>query len=267
MAAWSTQTPAQVQAAITDVQYSPYEPVPILRTAPTATVQYLQDHSNEYPGVTVQQVTERQYPQGGQTAAYVLGYVGAITGTELKAHPTRATPRRARSEDRGGEQYEPYLRGTPGTENLEVNAQGNVVGTASTTRPTQGDTLVLNLTVGLQSYAQQALTADMAADRQRLTTRPLPQGHRRGRWWSSNAETGAVLAMASVPHLLRSQHGWAGSRPPTTRSFGHLHPAPVGRLPAQQQRHPGPLHPGLDLQAGHGHRRPADDGIVGPTTY
>lgn len=199
VAALVTETPAQVESAITDVQYSPYEPVPILDTAPTTTVQYLQNHAAEYPGVSVQQVTERQYPQGGATGAYVLGYVGAITGTELKDHPNQGYTQASQIGKTGiEEEYERYLRGRAGTQDLEVNAEGNVVGTASTTRPTQGDTVVLNLTAGLEQYAQRALTADMAADRQRSTKGRYPKATD-GAVVVLDAETGAVLALASSP--------------------------------------------------------------------
>ena len=217
VAALVTQTPSQVQADVTDVQYSPYEPVPILRTAPQATVQYLDNHASEYPGVSVEQVTQRQYPQGGATAAYVLGYVGAITGTELKAHPDQGYTESSQIGKTGVEaQYEQYLRGQPGKQYLEVNAQGTVVGTLRTVRATQGDTVVLNLTLGLQRYAQQALTADMAADRQRTTSGRIPK-----------ATDGAVVVLTPRPGRCwrwprhpptASQHGSAASPPSTTRS-------------------------------------------------
>ena len=95
-------------------------------------------------------------------------------------------------------QYERYLRGQPGKQYLSVNAQGTVVGTLRTVRATQGDTVVLNVTLGLQRYAQQALTADMAADRQRRTSGRIPKATD-GAVVVLNAETGAVLALASSP--------------------------------------------------------------------
>jgi len=199
VAALTTETPKQVQAAITDVQYSPYEPVPILLTAPTATVQYLDNHQSEYPGVTVQQVSQRYYPQGGSTAAHVLGYLGPITTKYLKAHPDGGYTQQSQIGKAGIEaEYEQYLKGVPGKQRLEVNATGKVVATLRATAPTQGDTVVLNLTVNLQKFAEQALTSDMAADRTATTSGRTPAATN-GALVVLDARTGAVLALASSP--------------------------------------------------------------------
>jgi penicillin-binding protein 2 len=199
VAALVTEPPSAVEAALADVQYSPYEPVPIMQTAPTVTVEYLDSHRSEYPGVSVQQVTERQYPQGGSTGAYVLGYVGAITGTELKAHQGQGYTESSQIGKTGvEEQYEQYLRGEPGRQTLSVDAQGDVVGTLRTERPTQGDTVVLNSTLGLQRAVQQALTSTMAADRSRTTSGRTPAATD-GAAVVLNVENGAVLALASSP--------------------------------------------------------------------
>ena len=266
VAALVTQTPAQVEAAIADVQYSPYEPVPILRTAPTATVQYLENHPAEYPGVSVEQVTERQYPQGGSTGAYVLGYVGSITGTELKAHAGQGYTQESQIGKTGvEEEYEQYLRGTPGTQDLEVNAQGNVVGTASTTRATQGDTVVLNLTLGLQQYAQQALTADMAADRQRVTAGRTPKATD-GALVVLDAETGAVLALASSPTY--SLTTWLGGI--STADYQKLSatctPPLSDACPLNDNAIQGVYTPGSTFKLATA-TAALNTGIIGPTTY
>ena len=76
VAALVGETPAQVKAALNNKQYSPYEPIPVAVGVSAATVQFLQTHQSEYPGVSAQTVTQRDYPQGGTTAhpgARVLG--------------------------------------------------------------------------------------------------------------------------------------------------------------------------------------------------
>ena len=156
-----------MQSQLASVQYSPYQPVPLMANAPTATVQYLQSTSPQFPGVSVEQVTERTYPQGGTLATHVLGYVGDITGAELAAHPNQGYTESSQIGQSGLEaEYEQYLRGVAGRRSLEVNAQGDVVGTLRTTDPVQGDTLVTNLDVNLQAQVQNALQADILADRQ-----------------------------------------------------------------------------------------------------
>ncbi|HEX3946223.1 MAG TPA: penicillin-binding protein 2 [Acidimicrobiales bacterium] len=204
-----TETPKQIQAALTDQQYSPYEPVPVLEDAPKTKVQYLDTHSTQFPGVSVQQVTERQYPQGSANvtsteatlATHILGYLGAITAPFLKDHPNEGYTQSTQIGKAGIEyQYQQYLRGVPGKQELEVNAAGTVVGTLKETAPTQGDAVVLNITAGLQRAVQQALAGDIASDKQiRDPTTGLLPAATSGAIVVMNAETGAILALASYP--------------------------------------------------------------------
>lgn len=266
VAALVTEPPATVQKALTDVQYSPYEPVPIMLTAPTVTVEYLDAHQAEYPGVSVQQVTQRQYPQGGSTAAYVLGYVGAINGTELKAHQHQGYTESSQIGKTGvEEQYEQYLRGKAGTQTLAVDAQGNVVGTVRTQRPTQGDTVVLNLTLGLQEAAQQALTSVMAADRSSTTGGRTPKATN-GALLVLNAETGAVLALASSPTY--SLTTWIGGI--STANYAKLSTtcnpqAHEAACPLDDEAIQGLYTPGSTFKLATA-TAALHDGIIGPTT-
>lgn len=199
-------TPAQIQKDITNVQYSPYEPVPVLENAPKATVEYLDTHRTEFPGVSVQHVTQRRYPQqtaagGGTLAAHLLGYTSRITGTFLKAHQNDGYTLLTQVGKSGIEgQYEQYLHGVPGQQQLEVNAAGNVVGTLKETAATQGDTVVLNITANLQRAVQTALTQVMADDRKSPTPKSgVTPAAPNGAAVVMNANNGQVLALASNP--------------------------------------------------------------------
>ena len=198
------QSPAQVKAEIADSQNSPFEPVPIDTDATPAMTEYLQEHESEFPGVTEQQVSERAYPQNTATqfvATPVLGYVSPISATELKDNPTGGYTEASQFGQSGLEnQYEKYLRGTPGVEALSVNAQGQEVGVLRHTDPVQGDTVVSNIDLGLQEYVQQVLQQTLKTDRNTID----PDTHRYptandGAAVVLNAQTGAVLAMASSP--------------------------------------------------------------------
>ena len=208
VAALAGVAPKTIQAALTDQQYSPYDPVPVLQNASPATVQYLDAHQAEFPGVTVEQVTVRSYPQGGTTATQVLGYVGPITGTELSAHPHAGYTLSSQIGKTGIEaEYEPYLRGKAGRKTLMVTATGTVVGTLRQTRPTQGDTVVLNVTAGLQEDVQSALAADIAHDRSTPTSGTYPRATN-GAAVVLDAQTGAVLALTSYPSYSLTE--WIG---------------------------------------------------------
>jgi penicillin-binding protein 2 len=197
VAALIGQTPAQVKATVNNVQFSPYEPVPVATDVPPATVQYLQTHQSDYPGVTVETITQRSYPQGGTTGTYVLGYSGEITPGQLKANPKAGYTQASIVGQSGIEaQYEAY-----GRQALSVNAQGDVVGTLSRTAPQVGDTVVLNINAGLQEAVQNDLQSQILADRKT----PDVEDHNalppaiNGALIVLNPQNGQVLAMASYP--------------------------------------------------------------------
>ena len=201
VAALVGEQPSQVEAALNNVQYSPYQPVPVMFDAPTTTVQYLMEHQAEFPGVSVDQVTQRTYPQGGELATGVIGYVTAISAQELATHPNQGYNQASQFGQAGVEnQYETYLKGTDGTNQLEVDPRGQVVGTLSKSSPVQGDTLVLHLDQGLQNAVAQSLAADMQADMSTAdpTTHNYPTADS-GAAVVMDAHTGAVLAMVSLP--------------------------------------------------------------------
>jgi penicillin-binding protein 2 len=204
VAALVGETPHQVEQAIGNSQYSQYEPVPVLSDAPMDTVEYLEAHQSEYPGVTVQQVTDRAYPQNTASvfvATPVLGYVSPISSIELKDNPHGGYSQASQYGQNGLEnEYEQYLRGTAGQDALSVNAQGQVVGTLSRTNPVQGDTVVTNIDLGLQEYVQNVLQQTITNDRHTVdaTTGKYPTAND-GAAVVINAQTGAVLAMASSP--------------------------------------------------------------------
>ena len=209
VAALAGVTPASVRADLANEQYSPYQPVPVLKDASTSTLQYLESHQSEFPGVSVEQATVRNYPQGGTTATQVLGYVGPITGTELKAHPNEGYTESSEIGKTGiEEEYESYLRGSAGRETLEVNATGTVEGPpVRETKPKQGDTVVLNLTAGLQQEVQSALSTDITNDRKTPTDGRFPAATN-GAAVVMNVKTGAVYALTSYPSY--SLTAWVG---------------------------------------------------------
>ena len=80
----------------------------------TTLVYYLQENQARFPGVEVERVFVRRYPQG-TLAAHLFGNVGEVSEEELK-EPRYREPR-ARRRDRQGRgrvQYDRYLRGRAG---------------------------------------------------------------------------------------------------------------------------------------------------------
>ena len=201
VAALTNQTPAQVQAILNNAKYDPYQPAPIQTNASAATIQFLQEHPEQFPGVSVQETTSRTYPQGGTSGTHVLGYVGAISPTQLTENKGKGYTQASAYGQSGIEQfYQSPLRGTNGSQTIEVNAQGQVAGVVSQTNPIPGDTVVLNLDLGLQQTLQTALEQQILADRQSVDKRsgkvpPAPNGAA----IVMDPRSGAILAMASYP--------------------------------------------------------------------
>ncbi len=184
---------ADVNTALLNPQASPYQPVPIAVGVSQSTMVYLSEHKAMFPGVAVSFTAERTYPYG-DTAAQILGYTGDIDQQELTALAKYGYTASDVIGQAGLEStYELYLRGKPGSEVIDVDALGNAVGTASSKAPVSGDDLVLNMDLHLQSVVENALTNQI----DKLQSQGLPADG--GAAVVLDPQTGAVLAMASVP--------------------------------------------------------------------
>ncbi|MGA2037433.1 MAG: hypothetical protein ABSH04_07620, partial [Acidimicrobiales bacterium] len=183
-------TPAQIQADLSNTQYSLYKPVPIMVNAPISDVLYIGEHSAQFPGVSATADTTRTYPMG-QTGVQMLGYVGGITSSELSANKSQGYQLGDLYGQSGLEnQYQSALRGAPGVNRVEVDAQGDVVGSLGETQPSSGEDLVTNIDAGLEQTLQQALDTEIAS---------LNGSSSGGAAVALDPQTGAVLALVSSP--------------------------------------------------------------------
>ena len=193
LAALLGESVADVNTALNNPQASPYQPVPIAIGVSQSTIVYLSEHESLFPGVSVAFTAERTYPYG-DTAAQVFGYTGDIDETELKALAKYGyTPNGVIGQAGLESSYELSLRGRSGSQVIKVDALGNPVGTVKTTAPVSGDDLVLNMDLGLEQTVETALTHRI----NQLQASGLPADG--GAAVVLDPETGAVLAMASVP--------------------------------------------------------------------
>jgi len=210
VAALAGVTPNSIVTALKSNQYSPFEPVPVLADTPTSVIVYLEEHATEFPGVSVQTVTERKYPPGGALAPHLLGYVGAITASEYAALAARGYSNTAIVGQTGIEAfYDNYLRGVEGVKKILVNASGIPITTESNVLATVGDTVQLNIDAPLQAFVTQALAANI--QRVRSTRDPrsgLYPPAVNGAVVVLDPRNGHVLAMASYPTFNLNE--WVG---------------------------------------------------------
>ncbi|HEU4463054.1 MAG TPA: penicillin-binding protein 2, partial [Solirubrobacterales bacterium] len=160
-------------------------PVTLRRDVGYDLIAYIEENQEEFPGVAVQRVFVRAYPNGS-LAAHVLGAVGEVEEDELK-EPRYRNLEPGDEVGQGGAEYayDNYLRGDPGLTRIQVNAAGEPTpgGQLVSTPPTPGDSLKLTIDKEVQSAGEGGLSA-----------RGLP-----GAFVSMNIDTGEILAMGSNP--------------------------------------------------------------------
>ncbi len=183
---------------------SPYQPVPVATVDPRddaarRTVLAVQEHREDFPGVDATFEAVRDHPQGA-LAAHVLGYVGPISQPEVGTPAYAGVPSSALVGRAGVEQsYERPLRGTDGVQHVLVDKDGSVTGTASTTAPVGGSSLVLSLDSAVQQVAERELAAAVLAARSRPYYRGGTTVADSGSVVVMEARTGRVVALASYP--------------------------------------------------------------------
>jgi penicillin-binding protein 2 len=160
-------------------------PVTIRRDVGYDVVYYLEENQRRFPGVQVQRIFVRAYPEGS-TAAHLLGSVGEVSEEELEEN--RYTGLEAGDEvGKGGIEYsyDKFLRGEPGVTRVQVNAFGQPTpgGQLVSQSPAPGDNLKLTIDSKVQEAGEAALSEKV-----------LP-----GAFVTMDVHSGEVLAMGSSP--------------------------------------------------------------------
>jgi penicillin-binding protein 2 len=185
-----------------NVQYFPYQPVPVAEDVTREDVFFIKEHPEQFPGVDYVQQAVRSYPQG-DIAAQVLGHIGPITAEEVKADPALGTLPPTTQVGQAGveQQYDVYLRGVPGKRVIQVNAQGQVLDSSFghlSAKP--GDNLVLSIDANIQKLAEQSLAEGIAvAHRTYDSASGKYLQATGGAAIVMDPRTGRILALASNP--------------------------------------------------------------------
>jgi penicillin-binding protein 2 len=197
----------RVKAALDNPQYSPYQPVPVAEGVSNSVVLAIDENRKLLPGVTVTAEPVRYYPYGAVTAN-ILGWVSEITAPEWQADKSEMCARdipcyqpNSQIGQAGVEaSFEKYLRGAPGKEVVEVDAQGHVLGVASYTPPVPGDNVVLSISLTDQEAAMAALSDWVQKGRTYIDP---ASGHlarvTAGAMVVEDPRNGQVLALATYP--------------------------------------------------------------------
>ncbi|HLH68149.1 MAG TPA: penicillin-binding protein 2 [Candidatus Dormibacteraeota bacterium] len=201
LAALLGMTVPQLDAAIHNLQYSPYAPVPVAVGPSASEILHIQEYPSEFPGVTVGTETVRAYSPAGKAAANIVGYVGRIDQAEYEKLKSQGYQPDSQIGQTGVEAtFESVLRGRPGVTEVEVDAQGNVVSTLHTTAPVPGENVRLTIDGSLQEAAVNTLAQETAIKRSEID--PDGSGYYRadsGAVVVEDPHNGQLLALATYP--------------------------------------------------------------------
>src|SRR5690349_13557409 len=204
---------------------SPYQPIPVAEHVPDRVAVQVLESKRQFPGVTAEVQPVTQYAQPVATAAaQMLGYLQPITAQEVKKLGIPVTG--FSGVDLVGQsgleqQYDKQLRGIAGSNEVSVNAAGQVTGTIKHTTPRPGDDLVTSISTPLQQDVQNILAGAIH--------RTQAEGNTKARTGAAvvMTTTGRVVAMASYPTY--NPDIWAGgiSSGEFRRLFGTGHSEPI----------------------------------------
>jgi penicillin-binding protein 2 len=154
-------TPEQIRHEIRiQTKLQPASPVTLRRDVPYDTVYYLRENQQRFPGVSVERVYVRRYPDG-TLAAHLLGYVGEISPHDLKQPQYDSLEAGDMVGTAGVEYtYDSLLRGVNGASRVQVDASGTPTGgTLSEREPRDGNDLRLTIDSDVQRAGESAISS------------------------------------------------------------------------------------------------------------
>lgn len=154
---------------------------PVKKNMTLEEVALIKARTGNLRGVVVEAKPVRHYPWG-ETLCHSIGTLGEISNEEL-AKSGRLGYRTGDMIGKSGieKEYETYLRGEEGWEQIEIDAKGRQLANLARRQPTQGRDVVLTVDAELQSYAEEIFI------------------HRAGSIVAVDPDTGRVLVAVSKP--------------------------------------------------------------------
>jgi penicillin-binding protein 2 len=206
-----------LRANYNSVRQSPLQPAIVKLEVPLEAQLAIREHSEDYPGVNVVELTVRSYPYD-RYASQLLGYLGevdAVSKDQFKQLQAKGyQPGDLIGRDGVEAAYESVLRGKPTRETVQVDPTGKQVGAPISVDPgTVGDNVKLTIDIKVQVAAEKALAEGISAARGLQDEAHKAQGFLTlkptgGAVVVLNVHDGSVLAMASNPTYPLSQ--WVG---------------------------------------------------------
>ncbi|MDO8948971.1 MAG: penicillin-binding protein 2 [Actinomycetota bacterium] len=188
-------TPQEVFAKVSDSRVEALRPRLVAIDVPLETVSILSERQQEFPGVRIDEVAVREYPNGS-LAAHVIGYTGEISESQFTASEGAAGYELGDIVGKTGAeaQFENVLQGDKGKRLIEVNARGKPQRVIDEQPAVAGRDIRLTIDIDVQKAAEQALVGALnEAHRQNFPNAKA------GAAVVMDVKTGEIVAMASVP--------------------------------------------------------------------
>jgi len=144
--------PVEVRARF--AKAAPKQRFEIAEDVDQAQALFVREHAEDYPGIVIEEVPVRIYPEG-TTAAHVIGFIGAPSDQDLERADIEPGDRVGRF---GVERsYDAYLRGTPGKTKYRVDATRDILSVAAAEPARGGNSAILTIDLEVQQVLEQAL--------------------------------------------------------------------------------------------------------------
>jgi len=175
--------------------YEPYGPIVLASDLTATQMARLAESQDQLPGLDLEAQPVRDYPYH-KLGSHFFGYVGQITEDEYASLRGKGyTQNDVIGKEGLEEAYDRSLRGTPGGEQIEVNAQGQLVRSLGFVEPVPGNSLILSIDWRVQNLAETAL-------RDQLAVTAKLRGHRlAGAVVAIDPRDGGILALVSYPNF------------------------------------------------------------------
>ena len=157
-------------------RYSTLLPLPLKEGVDEDTVTYLQERSEDFPGIQIVEQWKRVYPYS-PLASHVVGYLGPITKENVAQYRTKGYNTNELVGAFGVElSMEDSLHGSWGKQVFEVDAAGGIVRELLDEHvdPIAGEDIQLTIDLDYQQYAEQALETKLKERRNLPTDLTLP---------------------------------------------------------------------------------------------
>ncbi|GAC1443070.1 MAG: penicillin-binding protein 2 [Vulcanimicrobiaceae bacterium] len=175
--------------------YEPYGPVILASDLSSAQMTRLAESQDRLQGLDLEAQPVRDFPYR-KLGSHFFGYVGSITEDEYASLKGKGyTANDVIGKEGLEQQYDAYLRGKSGGEQIEVNAQGQLVRRLGPVEPIPGNSLILSVDWRIQRVAEDALR-DQVAIVSKLRGHPVA-----GAAVVLDPRDGGVIALASYPNF------------------------------------------------------------------